>query len=71
MPAFTANERAAAEKTPDLKTIVQEIVNRAGWVSGNAMVFILDGSSGVGVRALVTLEHTTLTEATLTVRYTT
>jgi outer membrane protein assembly factor BamB len=26
-------------KTPDISSIVQEIVNRAGWASGNAMVF--------------------------------
>jgi Tfp pilus tip-associated adhesin PilY1 len=31
-------------QTPDLKTIVQEIVNRSGWVSGNAMAFIFEGS---------------------------
>lgn len=27
--------------TPDLKIIVQEIVDRSGWASGNAMVFII------------------------------
>ncbi|MGD9181370.1 MAG: PilC/PilY family type IV pilus protein, partial [Desulfobacterales bacterium] len=31
-------------QTPDLKTIVQEIVNRSGWVSGNAMAFMFEGS---------------------------
>lgn len=29
--------------SPDITTVVQEILNRAGWVSGNAMVIILDG----------------------------
>ena len=33
--------------TPDLKEIVQEIVGRAGWMEGNSMVFIINGS---GVR---------------------
>lgn len=31
-------------KSPDLSTLVQEIVNRAGWASGNSMVFIIEGS---------------------------
>ncbi len=31
-------------KTPDLKTIVQEIVNRPGWLPDNAMAFIFEGS---------------------------
>lgn len=31
-------------KTPDLKNIVQEIVNRPGWAPGNAMAFIFEGS---------------------------
>jgi hypothetical protein len=30
--------------TPDLSDIVQEIVDRPGWASGNAMTFILEGT---------------------------
>jgi len=30
----------AAQRTPDIKSIVQEIVNRGGWVSNNSMSFI-------------------------------
>jgi hypothetical protein len=32
------------QRTPDLSSVVQEIVNRAGWASGNAMVVIITGS---------------------------
>ncbi|HBH49538.1 MAG TPA: hypothetical protein DDX98_12900 [Bacteroidales bacterium] len=32
-------------RTPDLKTIVQEIVNRGGWASGNAIAFIIAGEN--------------------------
>jgi hypothetical protein len=32
--------------TPDLSDLVQEVVNRTGWTSGNDMVFILDDISG-------------------------
>ncbi len=36
-----AGERGADQRTPDLGAIVQQIVNRPGWASGNAMAFIL------------------------------
>lgn len=32
--------------TPDLKDLVQEVVNRNGWVSGNDMVFIVEEDDG-------------------------
>lgn len=32
------------ERTPDLAAIVQEIVNRPGWTSGNALAFIFSGT---------------------------
>jgi hypothetical protein len=31
-------------QTPNLTTIVQEIVSRPGWASGNSMVFVIEGS---------------------------
>ncbi len=34
----------ATYQTTELKSIVQEIVNRAGWAAGNDMVFIIEGS---------------------------
>ncbi len=34
--------------TPDISSIVQEIVNRGGWSSGNAMAFIVQGSGQPG-----------------------
>jgi hypothetical protein len=38
------NERSSAQATPDMKNIIQEIVNRSGWKSGNAMAFIISGT---------------------------
>ena len=32
------------QQTPNISSIVQEIVNRGGWSSGNAMVFMVQGS---------------------------
>ncbi|MEJ5357745.1 MAG: PilC/PilY family type IV pilus protein [Desulfobacterales bacterium] len=38
-------------QTADIKDLVQKLVNRSGWSSGNAMVFILTGNSSVLRRA--------------------
>ena len=40
----TVGEAGANQQTPDLTSIVQEIVNRSGWVSANAMTFIINGT---------------------------
>jgi len=36
-----------AHQTADIKDLVQKLVNRSGWSSGNAMVFILTGNDAV------------------------
>ena len=36
----------ADQRTPSLSSVVQEIVNRGGWSSGNNMVFIVKAGSG-------------------------
>ncbi|HSV41706.1 MAG TPA: hypothetical protein VLI04_23270 [Nocardioidaceae bacterium] len=44
-PAWTLiGEAGPNQQTPDLKAIVQEIVNRPGWLNGNAMAFMIDGT---------------------------
>src|SRR5439155_1311209 len=43
--AWTSGETAAAERTPDLTAIIQEIVNRPGWASGNALAIIISGTA--------------------------
>jgi beta-glucanase (GH16 family) len=42
IPAWTT--LGAKVHTPDLSNIIQEIVNRAGWVTGNSLAIIADGS---------------------------
>lgn len=45
VPAWgTVGETGVKQQTPDLTTIVQEIVNRPGW-AGNGMVFLITGSA--------------------------
>jgi 3-phytase len=44
-PAWpTVGASAAAQQTPNLNAIVQEMVNRDGWSSGNALVIMLTGT---------------------------
>lgn len=38
------NSVGSKKQTPEIRTIVQEIVNRGGWSSGNDMVIIISGS---------------------------
>jgi hypothetical protein len=66
-PAWTViHERGLAERTPDLSTVVQEIVDRTGWAPGNAIAFIVTGS---GTRTAETYDGSG--EASLHVEYTT
>ncbi len=39
-------------ESPDVTAIVQEIVNRSGWASGNDMAFIIEKQSGSGKRVV-------------------
>ena len=40
----TVDEEGVAQQTPDLTAILQEIIDQPAWLSGNAMVFIFEGS---------------------------
>ncbi len=42
IPAW--NTVGARQQTPDLSSVIQEVVNRSGWVAGNSLVIIVDGS---------------------------
>jgi len=42
VPAWTLVHET--QQTPDFPAVIQEIVNRPGWVSGNALVLLLTGS---------------------------
>ena len=41
---FTVGEAGVDQRTSDLSPVIQEIVDRAGWVEGNAVVIIVTGS---------------------------
>jgi Bacterial Ig domain len=55
------------QRTPELKSVVQEIVNRSGWSSGNAMAIIVTGTgtrtasafdSGAALAPVLHIEYT-------------
>jgi hypothetical protein len=43
-PGWTASEAGPAQQTPDVSPVLQEIVNHAGWSSGNALTLFVEGS---------------------------
>jgi len=38
------HEKGAGQTTPDIKAIIQEIVSRSGWASGNSIVILITGT---------------------------
>ena len=40
----TIGEATAIQRTPNLAAVVQEIVSRPGWASGNAIAFLIEGT---------------------------
>jgi hypothetical protein len=42
--AWTSGAQAEAQRSPSLVSVVQQVVDRAGWASGNDLVFIVTGS---------------------------
>jgi hypothetical protein len=47
----TVGARGAAQRTPDLRLLVQEIVDRSGWQSGRAIAMIVSGAGHRAARA--------------------
>ncbi|HSV37958.1 MAG TPA: hypothetical protein VLI04_04285, partial [Nocardioidaceae bacterium] len=66
-PWQTAGASGEAQRTPDLKTLVQAVVNRSGWATGNAMAFQL---SGTGMRTAESFEGGAAFAPLLHVEYT-
>jgi hypothetical protein len=65
-PWTTVDERGPLQRTPDLSTLVSELVARPGWSNGNAMVFLL---TGTGHRTADAAEEIGGSPATLMLSY--
>lgn len=55
-------------QTPDISTVIEEIVGRVGWASGNALSILVDHVSGSGRRVAESLDVAGL-EPVLTIEY--
>jgi hypothetical protein len=65
-PWTVVNEAGPNQRTPDLSSVLQEIVNRPGWTSGNAMVFVV---TGTGCRTAFAYDQSPTVAARLVVTY--
>jgi hypothetical protein len=65
---ITADETDIDELSPDLKKLVQAVVNCAGWTYGNAICFIISGK-GTGWRNTRSYEANPAKAAKLTISY--
>ncbi len=49
---WTNDDRTASERTVDISPILQEIIDRPGWVSGNDIVIIISGTGDINSRRI-------------------
>lgn len=65
---YVLQEAAAAQRTPELASVVQEVVSQGSWASNNAMVFVI---SGTGTRTAESQDFMTngITPPTLVVEW--
>jgi len=57
------------EVSPDIKTIIKEIVDRAGWASGNNMQLMADNVDGDNVWEYAAYDHASYNPPKLTISY--
>jgi hypothetical protein len=61
------DEAGAAQRTPDLTVVLQEIIDRGGWQAGNDLAFVITGS---GTRTAYAFESSPLKAPLLHIEYT-
>src|SRR5262249_28731317 len=64
--AWTSGQAGTGQRTPDLSAVIQEIVNRSGWASGNAIALVI---TGTGARTAFTYDGSTTQAAVLHLEY--
>ena len=57
------------KSSPDIASIVQTVINRVGWASGNALAVILDGVAGTNM-TVQSYDGSAANAATLSIDYT-
>ncbi|MGY1615621.1 hypothetical protein ACI797_02645 [Geodermatophilus sp. SYSU D00691] len=69
-PSWSSGQRGTAQRTSDVATVVQQVVNRPGWRSGNALVLVVSGT-GSAARVAASVETGTARAPALHVEWTT
>jgi len=64
------HDEGSAQLSTELKTIVQEIVDRVGWVSGNALIIMIKAWSGTGERTAESYDGEAASAPELQITYT-
>lgn len=50
MSSWTANASGAAQTSPNISSVIQEVIDRPGWSEGNNIGFVLEHAAGGGKR---------------------
>lgn len=66
---FTGASLGTTKTTPDLSAIVQEIIDRGGWSSGNAMGFLIEDDGSTFAHSWDSYEGSTIHAALLEITY--
>jgi hypothetical protein len=56
--------------SPDIKTVIQEVIDRGGWASGNDILILLDTTTGTNWSQYADYNYDTTNCARLTINYT-
>lgn len=72
IPAWTLEESGPDTTSPDISSVIQEIVNRSGWASGNALhiIWLDDGTTFSAARRGYSFETDPAKAAELHIEYT-
>ena len=69
IPAWTTGDKGADQRTPDLSSIVQELVDRIDYENGNALTFILSTTTANSRRVAESFEGDNVNAPTLIVEW--
>lgn len=70
IPAWSNNQAGTAQRTPDLSTIVTEIISSNGWQNGNPISFMVTGTGSLSeLRKAYSFDEDPLKSAKLVIEY--
>jgi len=66
---WNTGDAGADQGTPDLTTVLQEVVNQPQWAPGNALVVLFRGTAGTAIRKAFSQDGNPAAAALLTIEY--